>query len=178
MRLIEGAVRDALHAWTLAVVAHLEKQLSSLQSKYDFCPKNDVSSIAVGRQLLAPTGPSIACASVCKSVLQVFTALKDYSAQLERLNLQELFWKPLGQQFAGMLISHIKKLVVNREGSAQLLRDIAEYSKVRSMSHTSKPCSVLYISLLDDKHQERSGGSRGHALVSQGDSRRVRRRPR
>lgn len=130
---IEDAARDALYAWSLAIVAHLEKQLANLQSKYDFCPKSDIGgvniNINIGRSA-ATSGITMACTHTSRSLRQVFDAVKSNASMLDRLNLADLFWRPFGQQFMGVLISHIRKTVVSREGASTLLRDIDEYCNV------------------------------------------------
>lgn len=128
VRAMETSAREALHAFSMAVMAHIEKQLSSLQSRYDYCPKSADSSI-LRSQL--PSSVSIACSNTCKSLLAVFTSVKQHTKRLWRLNLPDLFIKPLCQQFMGVLITHIKKSTISNNGAVNLIRDIDEYYSVQ-----------------------------------------------
>lgn len=146
---IEDSARDALHAWAIAIVAHIEKQFSTLQSKYDYHPSKAgdiLQSNTFGRSAstnkgvsnlpvaTSSSGASIACVNVCKSLEAVITAVHLCAASLERINLVDLFWRPFGQQVMAVLLSHIRKSVISREGAAGLLRDIDEFCNVRKAS--------------------------------------------
>lgn len=128
VRAMEGSAREALHAFCIAITAHIEKQLSSLQSRYDYCPKSAEASIL--RSQMSST-VSIACSNACKSLSTVCAAVKDYSKSIERLNLPEIFIRPFCQQFMGILISHLRKSTVSKDGAINLIRDIDEYYNVR-----------------------------------------------
>jgi hypothetical protein len=128
VKAIEDSARDAMHAWCISIVSHVERLLISLQSKYDYSPKNELG-INMGRSGLQ-TGASIACTNACKALAAIHAAVGEQVGALDRLNLRELFWRPLGQQVVGLLISHVRKTVVDREGAPQLIRDIDEYCNV------------------------------------------------
>ena len=49
---------------------------------------------------------------------------------IQSFDMINLFWKPLGQQFIGILISHIRKYKISIEGGKLLLRDLEEYQNV------------------------------------------------
>jgi hypothetical protein len=129
VKAIENGARDSLHAFSISIIAHIEKQLTSLQSKYDYYPK--ALDMGLNRSQIS-LGVTLACSNACKSLSQVFAAVKACAGSLDRLNFVELFIKPLGQQFIGVLITHIKKMVISREGAANLLRDMDEYCNVSS----------------------------------------------
>ena len=57
-------------------------------------------------------------------------SVRFYQADLVGLDLLDTFWKPIGQQFIGTLISHLKKQKITTEGAKILAKDIDEYYNV------------------------------------------------
>jgi hypothetical protein len=128
IRAVEAAAKESLHAWTLCIAVHLEKILVNLQSKYDYSPKFDPVFRAGSKQVVAD--PTTACDSVCKALIIVTNAVRSIQTNLVGIDLTKLFWKPLGQQIIGALISHFRKLKISAEGSKVLDRDLDEYTHV------------------------------------------------
>ena len=115
--------RQMVYAWTLCAVAQVERILASLQSRYDYAPKFESS----GAARLEPTA---ACDAVCKALQTVASFMRTFEPKILGMDLVKVFWRPLGQQVIGALISHLRKLRISPEGSKFLVRDIKEYSKV------------------------------------------------
>ena len=129
---LEVSTRESLHAWTLAVALHYEKVLQSVQSKYDYNPPVDpMAGIAItaltGTGKTKSTNPSNACTTLKNEMGTISDAIIQYKDDLVGLNLIDAFWRPLGRQFIGGLIVHLKKQKISIEGSKVLLRDIEEY---------------------------------------------------
>ncbi len=125
-RELDIAARQIIYAWTLCSVALVERTLTSLQSKYDYAPKFE-SARGAGTRL----EPTTACDTACKTLQSVVNVIKNYESRLLGLDLTKLFWRPLGQQMVGLIVSHTRKLRVTPEGCKYLSRDIKEYSKVK-----------------------------------------------
>jgi hypothetical protein len=43
------------------------------------------------------------------------------------LNMKDNFWRPLGQQLMGIIITHIRKQRITQDGAKVLLRDLDEF---------------------------------------------------
>jgi hypothetical protein len=104
----------------------VDKTLQIVQSKHDFFPQYE--GITVGRanknKALDPTG---ACASVCKSLSLVIASVQHHEKEMSRLNVTKDFWKPLGRQLVGVILSHIRRAKISGHGGRRLLRDLDEY---------------------------------------------------
>jgi len=128
---LEVSTRESLHAWTLSVAVHYEKVLQSVQSKYDYNPPVDpMAGIAIsGLTGVKPKGtnPSNACSTLKNEMATVSDTINQYKDDLVGLNLIDAFWRPLGRQFIGGLIVHLKKQKISIDGSKVLLKDIEEY---------------------------------------------------
>jgi hypothetical protein len=74
--------------------------------------------------------PTTACDAVCKAFLQVTNTIRRFESDILDIDLLQVFWKPFGQQFIGLLITHLRRQTINVEGSRQLLRDLEEYRHV------------------------------------------------
>ncbi len=138
IRAVEAAAKESLHAWTLCIAVHIEKILSNLQSKYDYAPKSDpmMNGLAFrvsGMKQQVIADPSMACDNVCKAILTVANAVRFNMINLLGLDVSKLFYKPLGQQIVGALITHLRKLKITAEGTKQLMRDIEEYTNVSTL---------------------------------------------
>ena len=58
------------------------------------------------------------------------SGLNQYKSKLIGLDMMKLFWKPIGIQVIGLIISHIRRQKITYEGAKVLIKDIKEYSKV------------------------------------------------
>lgn len=171
LRVLESSAKCALHAWTLCIAQHVEKTLYCLQSKYDFSPKLEqlqqtIGTNAVGNELnktfnkladdiatnLASAGlaqkpqaisSTAACSAVCKAMLIVSNNVRSHQGDLVGLNLLDSFWRPLGQQFVGSLISHLRKTKVSIEGGRVLLKDLEEYMNVTAIMEAPETMDML-----------------------------------
>jgi hypothetical protein len=56
--------------------------------------------------------------------------VRAYEPKLLGLDMVKVFWRPLGQQVVGVLISHLRKQKITPEGCKFVNRDIKEYSRV------------------------------------------------
>lgn len=110
----------------------MEKVLSSLQSKYDYAPKFESAANSSGARL----EPTTACDSACKVLQATISAVRTYESRLLGLDLVKVFWRPLGQQVLGVVISHLRRQKITPEGCKFVHRDIKEYSRVRSCRGT------------------------------------------
>lgn len=115
-----------MYAWSFCVALHIDKTLQTVQSKHDFYPQYE--GITVGRvnknKIIDPTG---ACISVCKSLSLVISSVQHHEKEILRLNITKDFWKPLGRQVVGVLISHIRRAKISGYGGRRLLRDLDDY---------------------------------------------------
>jgi hypothetical protein len=73
LRNLEIAARESLQAWTMCVVAHVDKTLQSLQGKYDYAPSKTTK---ISNEATA------ACNTVCKALLIVANSVRTYQADL------------------------------------------------------------------------------------------------
>lgn len=132
---LESVARESISAWTLCVVVHVDKLLSTLQSKYNYNPKtNDLMSLAsaavIGERTVSAASSTTACETVCKELFAVAQSVHHHQHEFLGLNLSETFWKPLGQQIVGNLISHFRRQKISEEGGIVLLKDINSYCEV------------------------------------------------
>ena len=84
-----------------------------------------------------------ACDHVCKAILEISNCVRSQQANVSILNMVELFWRPLGIQLIGLLISHIRKQKITQEGSFVLMRDLEEYCIVGSVLECSETLDML-----------------------------------
>ncbi|KAJ1441108.1 exocyst complex component Sec10-domain-containing protein [Ochromonadaceae sp. CCMP2298] len=129
---LDFSSREVLYCWTLCIVSHIENLLTSLQSRYDYTPKTDASHT-----------PSTACEAACKDIAAVVSTVRAFAGKLEGLDLVRLFWRPMGQQLVGLLISHVRKQKVNIEGASVLRRDILHYLKHLALLETPDVMDML-----------------------------------
>lgn len=108
------------------MILHVDKTLQTVQSKHDFFPQYE--GLTVGRanksKIVDPTG---ACASVCKSLSLVISSVQHHEKEISRLNVTKDFWRPLGRQLVGVLLTHIRRVKISGHGGRKLLRDLDEY---------------------------------------------------
>lgn len=121
---LDIAVRQIFYAWTLCCTNHLERLLSSLQSRYDYAPKFE-SATANGK-----LEPTVACDTVCKALQEIVNTVKTYENKFIGLDVVKIFWRPLGQQFTGLILSHFRKQKISMDGAKYVIRDVKEYTKV------------------------------------------------
>jgi hypothetical protein len=67
---------------------------------------------------------------VCKSLTFAVNGVRSYLPVLSGLNLDEYFWLPLGKQFVGLLISHLRHKKITPEGAFVLMKDLEAYSEI------------------------------------------------
>lgn len=129
-------MRVSIFAWSLCIFVHIEKLLFTLQSKYDYAPSAVSLSAAEerhGQRYIARSGCTTACNAVCKELLVVANTVHAYEKSIHGLDLMSLFWRPVGQQFVGVIVSHIRRQRVTEEGAPVLLSDLNEYLNVRQL---------------------------------------------
>lgn len=148
--MIRKTANEVLFAWTLGVGAHLDKSLVTLQGKYDYNPVFEglsataaaavgvASNGSMGRNRFSmmgvnagPLEASAACDAVCKAFIQVTNVVRSYEADIIDLDMTALFWRPFGQQFIGIIISHLRRQTISVDGARQLRKDLEEYRHVR-----------------------------------------------
>lgn len=138
---LENYVRVSMYAWSLCIIVHIEKILFTLQSKYDFAP---ASATLTGRNTstkrFASSSCTVACDAVCKELLTVANTVHTYENAIQGLDLVKLFWRPFGQQFLGVVISHIRRQKVSEDGAEVLINDINEYIQVSPSLIRTKLC--------------------------------------
>jgi hypothetical protein len=54
---------------------------------------------------------------VCLALLTVSNCVRANQAELSGLSLDELLWKPLGDELVGLLISHIRRQKITPDGA-------------------------------------------------------------
>ena len=120
---LENAAKESMHSWTMCVILHMERTLTALQASSDFNP---------GRDNVGPNyvEPSAACDSICQSFMKVVSTVQGYKSDLHGIDLVETFWRPLGQQFVGTLLSFLCKQKISQDGAVQLLVDLEEYYNI------------------------------------------------
>ena len=126
LRSIEGVVQESLVAWISCIVSSIEKLLNTLHTKYHYNPRE------YNRPAPKNTPPTPACAQVCKVLSLVITHMHAKSVGMPGLNAVNLFWKPLGVQVVGLIISHIRRQKVTDEGGGGevLVNDMKYYCEV------------------------------------------------
>ena len=85
---------------------------------------------------------------VCKSLTLMAGCAHELEAKMRDLNLIEYLWRPLGGQFIGSLISHLRKYKVNSDGSFVIMKDMEMYTKAIAL--VSCPETVDMMSSLKD----------------------------
>lgn len=164
--LIRRTANEMLFAWTLCVAAHFDKLLLTLQGKYDYNPILDglgaaavaVAAVATNNNMNAllagpmgksrfnfnnVTGPTAACDAVCKAFIQVTHAMRRYEQDFVDFDLNSLFWRPMGQQFVGLLIAHIRRQTISVDGARQLRRDLEEYRHITALMNSAETSDMI-----------------------------------
>lgn len=131
-KILEKVSKEALHAWILCIGLYVDRMLSNLQLKGDFGVKNtgSESSINTFKSSAVSVGSTLACDSVCKSLLLVANKIRSYSTELAAINPMENIWKPIGRQIVGSLISHLRKQRITMDGAKYVMKDLEEYCNV------------------------------------------------
>jgi hypothetical protein len=71
---------------------------------------------------------------VCQALLKAVSAMRGAEDSFSSgLSVTEHFWKPLGQQIVGVLVSHLRKLSITETGAHQLNLDMAEYVRLAEL---------------------------------------------
>ena len=141
---LENYVRVSMYAWSLCIIVHIEKILYTLQSKYDYSPSSaTLAARSTPTKRFASSSCTIACDAVCKELLTVANTVHAHEKAKQGLDLVKLFWRPFGQQFLGVIISHIRRQKVTEEGAEILIHDIHEYINV-SGYHISPSYRIIF----------------------------------
>ena len=134
LRVVENYGKECLFAWTLGVVACMEKLLSNMNKQYySITSKSDTNTT------------TSTCVQVCKAISLVITKMLEHQKDMPGLNTIQLFWKPLGQEIMGTLISFLRKQKITPEGGEVLLRDVNAYCEVRMCYLNIFIYSYIYI---------------------------------
>lgn len=142
-----AAEKEVLHAWNACIIQHVEYLLASLQNKSDygvsFLNKANKNILGGGskpksnNERMNPAN-SGACDQVCQALLKAISAVRGADGTLSGLNTREYFWKPVGQQFVGVLVSHLRKQSITETGAAQLMHDLDEYHRIVLLFQSSE----------------------------------------
>jgi hypothetical protein len=142
--MLVSASRECLYSWTLSMAYHIEKLLTSIQSKYDYAVKVDPIQQMIqqaqggNRNSVSNKGNNFmiqctaACEAVCKAINVIISKLREFEDDLKTIDIDLMFWRPFGQTIIGNLISHLRKQKITTDGAKVLLRDIQEYKRVRA----------------------------------------------
>jgi hypothetical protein len=157
MQLLTRHAKETFYAWEVGLIMYLERTLSLAQSKFDFAPKLSLKDLSQnvsqwneqlqGHLLMSGQAeghqsssggddghtlpPTAACDAVCRAIITATQAIRAKDSDLDFLDMDNLFWRPLGQQLVATLIAHLRKLKISMSGAQQLLRDLEEYKNVR-----------------------------------------------
>lgn len=138
---------QSLHAWILGIMTHLEKTLTTVQSRFDYLPKYDPLTgnlIFVGNiGSKAYLDPSPACDAVCRDILQVTNTVRKFEQDLVGIDMNKSFWKPFGQQLVALLISHFRRQKISLDGYKLLARDLEEYRNVTVMMNSVETMDMM-----------------------------------
>ena len=138
---LEHSAKESMHSWTMCVILHMERTLAATQAPSDFNPgRNDDRPPGGGG---AYTEPSAACDSVCQSFMKVISTVQGYKSDLVGIDLVETFWRPLGQQFVGTLLSFLRKQKISPEGAPQLMADLDEYYSIAASMEVPDTTDML-----------------------------------
>ena len=74
--------------------------------------------------------PTAACDTVCRIIIAATQSIRANDPELDIADLDNVFWRPFGQQFVAILIAHLRKYKVSFVGAKQLMRDLDEYKNV------------------------------------------------
>lgn len=120
---LEHAAKESMHAWTMCVILHMERTLTNMQAPTDYNPPKGEGRFSIGEA-------TPACDIVCQSFMKVISTVQGYKNDLVGIDLVETFWKPLGQQFVGTLLMHLRKLKISQDGADTLKADLEEYLNI------------------------------------------------
>jgi len=139
---LEHAAKESMHSWTMCVILHMERTLTAMQSSTDFNPsRGEGRHNAIGEQTPASE-------IVCQSFMKVVSTVQAYNSDLVGIDLVETFWRPLGQQFVGTLLVHLRKQKISQDGAASLMADLDEYLTIAQCMQT--PDTVDMITCLKE----------------------------
>jgi hypothetical protein len=130
---LESAAKESMHAWTMCVILHMERTLAAMQDSDDFHPQG----------MRGQSEPSAACDVVCQSFMKVISTVQGYKSDLIGIDLVETLWKPLGQQFVGTLLSHLRRQKISQEGAATLMADLDEYQSIVQSMETPETKDMM-----------------------------------
>jgi len=133
---LEHAARESMHSWTMCVIMHMERTLTSMHSPTDYNPPKNENRYGTGE-------PTPACDYVCQSFMKVISTVQGYKNDLVGIDLTETFWRPLGQQFIGTLLVHLRKQKISQDGASTLLADIEEYTNIAQSMETPETIDMI-----------------------------------
>lgn len=78
------------------------------------------------------------CIQITKALIFVVNQIKEFQELNEwvGLDVKEIFWKPIGRQVIGCLISHLRKQKISVEGAKYLAKDLDLFHKVSLLIHS------------------------------------------
>lgn len=135
---LESSAKESMHSWTMCVILHMERTLTNTQTQSDYNPPRNGDSSMNGTR-----DPSAACDSICQSFMKVISTVQGYKADLIGIDLTETFWRPLGQQFIGTLLTHLRKQKISQEGAETLLVDLDEYLNIAQSMESPETTDMM-----------------------------------
>jgi hypothetical protein len=137
IKMLDIKTKEVLFLWIHSVSLHIEYLFTQSQGKMDFTPKVEKAA-----KYIESTST---CNSIVKTLLAVINNIQTHQASFVDLDITEFFWKPFGQRFIGILITHIKKQKISQYGALILLKDIEEYCDIISIIETSSIIDMMDI---------------------------------
>ena len=152
--------------WIYCISLHIERLLHTTQNKADFGymlipgavatsgAGHIMSSLSAAKNATIGDGTkedvrklasqcTATADKVCQILLRIVSVVQSSEGDLPGLDLNEYFYKPLGQQIVGQLISHIRRLNVTEMGAEQLKKDLAEYHRTLLLFHAPEVDDML-----------------------------------
>ena len=135
-------------AWGVAVAAHLDKMLLSLQSKHDFKPNHEddlsLPLIADGKIIKRGFECTGACTHVCKAIALVVQCVRFNSSEFIGIDLKASLWIYFGRLFVGVLIGHIRRFRISMTGARRLQKDLDEYFQLLTLLEVPETLDLMY----------------------------------
>lgn len=135
LKILDIKSKELLFLWIHSVSLHFEYIFTQTQGKMDFSPKVEKAA-----KYIESTST---CTSIVKTLLAVISNIQTHQSSFVDLDIKEFFWKPFGQRFVGILISHIKKQKISQHGALILIKDIEEYCDIISIIETTSIIDMM-----------------------------------
>eukprot|EP01038_Epipyxis_sp_PR26KG_P005958 gene5958-8211_t len=143
---LEITCKESIHAFLLYISIFIEKNLTNLQSKYDYNPYYSFQSQGHDMSLYRMRSNheiTSTCDNICKILLALSNTIRMNVDNLKSFDLMKLFWKPFGQLFIGIIISHIRKQKISQEGAQVLITDMDGYLRVMVVMESPEAIDML-----------------------------------